>query len=134
MRILEELNDSKKTIKEWKMTGLLEMLPGEKHQKIVDCFNVALEHVYNRKDKYTESYLGVFLPTIRRIFGEAEMNKNETIIMLDELNENWIEVDRILADEVAFSDYQKLGIDVEAEFCARFANLKVEELKKNQNK
>ena len=107
LRILEIMNSSKKNIKDWENTGLLEQLPIEKHQKITNSFNVAMEHVYTKKDNYTESYLGVFLPTIRRIFAEVEMDENETIRMLDELKENWVEVDRILGDEVVFGDYQK---------------------------
>jgi len=68
-----------KNTKDWEQTGLLIDLPQEKHQKIINSFNVAMEHVYKRKEKYSESYLCVFLPVIRRIFSDYELNKEETI-------------------------------------------------------
>jgi len=119
-----------KTPEEWEKIGLLIGIDINKHATYVNLFNIGVNHVLNKDSEYSESYESVFLPIIRRISDEIMMTEEQTIEMLDELNENCKEIDEILNDKTKRDDYQKLGVDVELEFVKKFAEEKIKELKK----
>ena len=117
-----------KTQEEWEGSGLLQDIPEDRKQMVVDCFNIAIDWITEDKVVSDDDRMGeievLILPLFYRIAKEVDLNKTQVLETCKEFRQSWLNAD--------MTRYAKL-IDPEAAFLQAFAGMKIIQYK-NQNK
>ena len=118
--ILVNISDSNRIIKHWDSLGLLTDISENKIRYISNTLELTLAYLM-RLNTQNSVLVTIIFPIIRRIGAEFEFGINDLFEIINEV--------RIGVSELKSID----DIDVEADFCANYANNKIIELQ-NKNK
>jgi hypothetical protein len=112
-----------KTLKEWEDFGLLEQLPEDRKEMVVSCYNIAIKWLTNTRINSNDRIIELILPLFYRIAKVVDLTEIETLETCKEFRQSWITRD----SKEEKSHYY--GIDFETMFVARFAEMKINQIK-----
>jgi hypothetical protein len=115
-----------KTLKEWEDFGLLAELPEDRKEMVVFCYNIAVKWITDGllvtdNDKMTEIEQ-LILPLLYRIAKIVDLTETEVLETCKEFQQSW------LTEKVKVDEYNMV-IDFEMMFIAKFAEMKINEIK-----
>jgi hypothetical protein len=114
-----------KTLKEFEDFGLLQDIPEDRKQMVVDCFNIAIKWVTDHSLVIADDRIGeievVILPLFYRIAKIIDLTEAQVLETCKEFWHSWLHAD--------MTRYPFL--DPEAEFLRAFAEMKINQYKNN---